>query len=160
MQNKNIIIAVVVVALALSLYLAYANSQNKKATPKPEMQQAAESASVGEVVEAKKGDVVSGLPLDMILNKSGEVISSTSTLYEQNNKQYTVTFRTNLTISQEYQAYLDYLKKNKYTITRQDAGAELSSIYAKTDRADVNIAIYKDAVSGKNTVDIAYLLKK
>lgn len=159
MQNKKVIVAVVVVALAVSLYLAYASNQSKDNAPTGTAQ-SIENAEIGEVVEEKKGEIATGLPRDLILNKKGEVTSSTSTQYEQNNKQYTVAFETSLSIAEEYQAYLDYLRKNKYTITRQDSGETLSSIYAKSDRADVNIAIYKDPVTAKNTVDISYLLKK
>ena len=159
MQNKKVIVAVVVVALAVSLYLAYASNQNNDKAPAGTAQNI-ENAEIGEPVEEKKGEIATGLPRDLILNKKGEVSSSTTTQYEQNNKQYTVAFETSLSIAEEYQAYLDYLRKNKYTITRQDSGETHSSIYAKSDRADVNIAIYKDPVTAKNTVDISYLLKK
>jgi hypothetical protein len=159
MGNKNKTIIILLILLVLALLVYWAQGRNQSGI-KLEQEVSDQNLELGQPRNAKAGELVTGFPRDLIVNKQAVIISSSVTPYVENHKQYSTTYTTGQSIEKEFNDYLTYLKGNKYTIAKQQIDSSLGAIYATSENADVNVNIYLDVVSNKNTVVVSYLMKK
>jgi hypothetical protein len=161
MGNKNKTIVVLLALLVVALLIYWTQSYDaKRNVAKQDDQKPVQEDSLGKPQNAAPGEIVSGFPVDLILKKDGAVISSSVTPYVDNHKQYTTTYATRQSIEETYAEFLKYLQAHKYAISKQQISPELGALYGTSATGDINVSIYKDIVTGKNTVIVSYLLKK
>jgi hypothetical protein len=158
-KNKTIVLLLALLVIALLIYWAQSYDQ-KRNVARQENQKPVQQEELGKPQNAVSGQLISGFPVDLIIKKDGAVTSSSVTPYADNHKQYTTTYVTKQSIEDAYAEFLKYLQTHKYTISKQQVSPELGALYGTSATADVNVNIYKDVVTGKNTVIVSYLLKK
>jgi hypothetical protein len=108
-------------------------------------------------VHAPAGHIVAGFPQQLVLDTNIQVSNSYSINYSATTNQYTAEWNSSTTASIVYNDYLNYFKKNSWTITNQATSSEAYGIYADNASSTVFMLAFPDGKGSK--VTITYLVK-
>ncbi len=153
-KQKIILSASIILLIIVGVVAAVARKNNGAASNQTAQskQQAAENKT-----DAPAGQLVSGFPPELILNKDAQTNQSYTISYSLQN-QYSAEIKTNDTVAQTYQAYLDYFSKNGYQVVNKSSQNNLASIYAQKNGNAVNVVASNFTFNGKQTdVEVTYL---
>lgn len=156
--QKIIFISAVVLLVVVAAIAGTARKKNPAATNTANNQLTQEQQKAAEnKTEAQAGQLISGFPTDLILNKDAQTNQSYAVSYQLQN-QYSAEVKTNDTVASTYQAYLDYFSKNGYQVVNKSSQASLANIYAQKSGDTVNVVASSYSFNGKQTlVEITYV---
>ncbi|MBU6447245.1 hypothetical protein KGQ24_00160 [Patescibacteria group bacterium] len=156
--QKIIFISAVVLLVVVAVIAGTARKKNPAATNTANNQLTQEQqAAAQNKTEAPAGQVVSGFPTELILNKDAQTNQSYAISYPLQN-QYSAEVKTNDTVASTYQAYLNYFSKNGYQVINKNSQANIASIYALKSGDTVNVVASNYSFNGKQTlVEITYV---
>lgn len=72
--------------------------------------------------------------------------------------QYSVTYNTDISISEKYKMYKEFMIADGYTLTTDSSDGDVSSLYGTRDDSELSIII--DEVADETRVQITYLEKQ
>lgn len=157
--QKIILAAAVVILVILGIAAALMRKTQPvatNATDNSQLTQQQQKAAENKT-EAQAGQLISGFPADLIVNKDAQTNQSYAISYPLQN-QYSAEVKTNDTVAATYQAYLNYFSKNGYQVVNKNSQTNIANIYAEKNGDTVNVVASNYSFNGKQTlVEITYV---
>jgi hypothetical protein len=156
--NIAIALAALVLIVAASIFAYYKISKGPDVPNDVNNNQNSSGNPAGSKVDSAIGQLPSGFP--EVLAPVGGTLDTSYTIQYDKANQYTANFKSNRTVSAEYNSYLSYLTTNKYTILNKELKSDFAHIYAQNSEVNINITIEQSKTSKTLNIVVSYLKSK